>query len=59
MQTKDKTLKIIKELLPYVLIVLVVFLIKLWIVTPVMVNGTSMYPTLHHNDIMILKDLIL
>lgn len=46
---------IVKALLPYVLIIVGVFLVKLWIVTPVVVNGTSMYPTLHHQDVMILN----
>lgn len=48
-------LKIIKELIPYVIIVLVVFLIRTFIVTPIFVQGDSMVPTLKGNELMILK----
>ncbi len=47
--------KAIREILPYLIIVIVVILIKTWIVTPVRVNGSSMYPTLHEKDIMLLN----
>lgn len=45
----------IKELLSYVLIILIVVLIRTFIVTPIKVNGTSMTPTLEDSDFMILK----
>ncbi len=48
-------MKIIKELLPYFIIILVVVLIRTFIVTPVIVNGPSMKPTLQGNEIMLLK----
>ena len=38
--------KFIKELIPYVVIVLVVILIRTFIITPVIVVGDSMNPTL-------------
>lgn len=47
----------LKNLLPYVLIVLVVVLIRSFIVTPVRVSGSSMYPTLKNNEILILNKL--
>lgn len=47
--------KIIKELIPYVIIVLVVFLIRTFIVTPIFVQGDSMVPTLKGNELMLLK----
>ena len=50
-----KEKKWIKELLPYILILVSVIVIKQFIVTPVMVDGTSMYPTLENKDIMILN----
>ena len=51
----EKVRKTIKELLPYIIIVIVVLLIKTYIVMPVQVKGTSMEPTLRENEIMILN----
>lgn len=48
-------MKYVKELLPYVLIILAVVLIRTFIVTPVRVNGKSMDPTLENNEIVLLK----
>ena len=48
-------MKIFKEIMSYVVIILVVILIRVFIVTPVRVDGTSMYPTLNNNDILIEK----
>ncbi|MBE6153949.1 MAG: signal peptidase I [Firmicutes bacterium] len=50
-------MKFIKELIPYIIIVIVVILIRSFIVTPVKVNGASMYPTLDGGEIMILNKL--
>ena len=47
--------KFIKELIPYVIIIVVVVLIRSFIVTPVQVDGTSMYPTLKNNEVLLLK----
>ena len=49
--------KIIKENYSYVLIIIVILLIRTYIVTPIRVNGTSMYPTLKQNEIMILNKI--
>ena len=49
------TNKIIKEYGPYVLILIVVLCIRLYVVCPIRVNGSSMYSTLHDGDIMILN----
>lgn len=54
-ETNNKVLKIFKELLPYIIIIVVVVLIRTFFVTPVRVDGDSMYPTLKDNDIMILN----
>lgn len=48
-------MKFIKELVPYIVIIAVVVLIRTFIVTPVQVDGESMYPTLLDNQILILK----
>ena len=47
--------KFIKELIPYVIIIVVVVLIRSFIITPVQVDGNSMYPTLKNNEILLLK----
>ena len=49
--------KIIKELYPYVIIVVVVVLFRTYIATPVRVDGDSMKDTLNNNDILILNKL--
>lgn len=49
--------KLIKEILPYGIILVVVILIKTFVFTPVVVNGESMMNTLHDNDIMILNKI--
>jgi signal peptidase I len=46
--------KIIKEILPYALIIIVVVFIRSYLVTPVTVDGPSMQKTLYTNDVMLL-----
>lgn len=46
-----------KELIIYGSIILAVILIRTFIITPVRVNGTSMYSTLKNGEIMILNKL--
>ncbi len=48
-------MKIIKELIPYLVIIVVVMLIRTFVVTPIIVQGNSMNPTLLGNEIMMLK----
>ena len=48
-------MSVIKELVPYVVIVLIVILIRTYIVTPVRVNGPSMETSLYNGDILILE----
>lgn len=45
----------LKEILPYVIIVIVVIIIRTFIATPIKVNGTSMVSTLKDGDTMILN----
>ena len=49
--------KIIKELYPYVIIVVCVILFRTFIATPVRVDGDSMRESLHNGDILILNKL--
>ena len=45
--------KIIRELLPYVIIIGVVILIRTFIITPVIVSGDSMKPNLHDGELLL------
>jgi len=54
---KTRVFRVFKELIPYVIIVIVVILIRTFIMTPVRVNGESMYPYLEEGDILILNKL--
>lgn len=48
-------MKILKSLLPYVIIVIVVVIIRSFVVTPIRVVGPSMDDTLKDGDILLLK----
>ena len=50
-------MKIIKEILPYVLIIIAVILIRTFIITPVRVDGASMDQTLEDGQILLLYKL--
>lgn len=50
-------MKVLKENLVYIIIIILVILVKCFVVTPVKVNGKSMLNTLKPNDIMILNKL--
>ena len=49
--------KFIKEALPYIVILLLVFIIRTFIVTPAGVDGPSMQETLYTNDIVLINKL--
>ena len=49
--------KFIKELIPYIIIIIVVMLIRTYLVTPVIVSGDSMYPTLKNNEVLLLSKI--
>lgn len=53
----EKVKKISKELLPYIIIIVVVVLIRVFIITPVTVDGPSMNETLHQGDVLLLNKL--
>ena len=50
-------LRFIKEIYPYVIIVVVVLFVKTYIIAPIQVNGISMDSTLKDGDIMLLNKL--
>lgn len=47
----------VKELLPYVIILIVVIIIRVYIATPIRVSGPSMQPTLKDKEMLILNKL--
>ena len=49
--------KVTKEIITYALIIGVAILIKLFVFSPIKVNGSSMSPTLEDGDIMILNEI--
>lgn len=49
--------KILKEILPYIIILIVVVLIRTFIITPVTVVGDSMVPTLHDKELLLLSKI--
>lgn len=48
-------MKILKELMGYVIIIVSIISIRAFIVTPVMVSGNSMYPTLENGELLLLN----
>ena len=50
--------KVIKEILSYVVVIVIALLIKEFVFTLIIVNGDSMKDTLHDNDIMVLNKKI-
>ena len=53
----NKNSKLMKNIMTYVLIILVAIIIKLFIFSPIRINGTSMNPTLQDGDIMVLNEI--
>lgn len=49
--------KSIKEVIILILIIVIILLIKKYLFAPVLVNGDSMYSTLHDKDLMILNKI--
>lgn len=47
----------VKEILPYIIIILVVVLIRTFIATPVIVSGDSMKPNLHDGEMLIVRKI--
>ena len=47
----------LKELIPYILIIFTIVIIRTFIITPIIVNGTSMVNTLHNGDTMLLNKI--
>ncbi len=47
-------MKIVKQIMPYVLILIGVVIVRTFLVTPIKVNGSSMYNTLEGNELMLL-----
>lgn len=49
--------RIVKEVIPYIVIIIVVVLIRTYIATPVIVSGDSMKPNLHDGEMLIVRKI--
>ncbi|NLD78748.1 MAG: signal peptidase I [Mollicutes bacterium] len=49
--------KNLKSIVFYLAIIIFVILLRIFIITPIIVDGDSMKPTLHNNDVMILNKI--
>jgi len=49
--------KFIKELIPYIAIIIVVILVRTYLATPVIVSGDSMVPTLKDKQLLLLNKI--
>lgn len=54
---KEKIRKLLKDVLPYIIVVVLVILVRSFIITPAVVDGNSMLPNLQDNNIIILNKL--
>lgn len=54
---KERIKKIVKEAIPYLIVVIVVVLIRSFIITPALVDGDSMLPNLQDNNLILLNKL--
>lgn len=54
---ENKVLKVIREIVPYIAIIIIVLFVKSYIIAPIQVNGKSMNSTLKDGDIMLLNKL--
>lgn len=50
-------MKVVKELISYIIIVASIILIRTYVITPVIVSGDSMNPTLENAEILLLNKL--
>ena len=50
--------EIIKELYPYIIIILVVVLVRSFIITPVIVSGNSMKPNLNDGELLLVRKIV-
>lgn len=55
--TKEAQKDTFLDYMPYIIIIIFVVLIRSFVATPVNVHGSSMYPTLEDNDVMVLYKL--
>ena len=53
----DKAKGILRDYISYIVIIIAVILVKIYVVTPIKVNGPSMNDTLKDKDIMLLDEI--
>lgn len=47
----------VKDVVSFIIMIILVLIIKTYVFSPIKVNGNSMMPTLHNKDIMILNEI--
>lgn len=52
-------MKKIKEVIPYIIIIIVVVLVRTYLFTPAIVSGSSMEDTLHNNELVLVNKIAL
>lgn len=55
LESDKKIIKLLKDIIPYIVIIIAVVLFRTFIITPIEVEGTSMYSTLDNGQILLLK----
>jgi len=55
LESDKKIIQFFKEVIPYIIVIIVVVLIRTYIITPIKVDGASMYSTLSDGDVLLLK----
>ena len=55
LESDKKIINFFKDSVPYIIILILVVTIRSFVITPIEVDGTSMYSTLDNNEILLLK----
>lgn len=54
---KERIKRFLKDIIPYVIVIIIVILIRSFIITPALVDGNSMLPNLQNNNVILLNKL--
>ena len=55
LESDKRIIKFFKDVIPYVIVIVSVVLIRTYVITPIKVDGASMYSTLSDGDVLLLK----
>lgn len=54
---KERIKRFLKDIIPYIIVIVIVILIRSFIITPALVDGNSMLPNLQNNNVILLNKL--